>query len=57
MTKKEEIVEKKSELVFVTVGGTQYELEEVRANEALIEMMSDEEYTQFDALLQSIGFR
>lgn len=57
MTKKEEIVEKKSEVVFVTVGGTQYELEEVRANEALIEMMSDEEYTQFDALLQSIGFR
>ena len=57
LTKKEEVEEKKSELIFVNVGGIQYEFDEVRNNDSLIERMNDDEYTHFDALLQSMGYR
>jgi transcription initiation factor IIE alpha subunit len=53
--KKEE--ESKIEVVRVMVGGREYEVEEIRGNEALIDQMTDEEYTQYDALIQSLGFR
>jgi transcription initiation factor IIE alpha subunit len=55
--KKEEPVEPKSEMTLINIGGVQYDLEEVRSNEALIDRMTDAEYTIFDGLLQSFGYR
>ncbi len=57
ITKKEEIIESKAEIVRVKVAGVEYDIEEVRENEALIEMMTDEEYMSYDTLLQSLGYR
>lgn len=53
--KKEE--ETKIETVLVTVRGMQYDVEQVRENESLIDSMTDEEYMQFDSLMQSLGYR
>lgn len=55
--KKEEKEEPTRADVRVTVAGVPYSLEEVRSNEALIERMTDQEYTSFDHLIQSLGFR
>ncbi len=55
IAKKEE--ETKIETLQVTIGGRNFELEQVRGNEALIESMTDEEYMKFDSLMQSLGFR
>ena len=57
LAKKEEKEEPAREDSMVTVGGVLYSLEEVRSNESLIERMTDHEYTIFDNLIQSMGFR
>ena len=54
-TKKEEPV--LTEDITVLVGGMGYPLSEVRDNDAMIERMTDEEFTQYDKLIQSIGFK
>ena len=51
--KKEEIKEEREDAL-VSVGGIQYRLSEVRENEGLIDRMTDQEYSQYDSLVQSI---
>ena len=41
----------------VFVGGVGYPLSEVRDNDSMIERMTDEEFTRYDQLIQSIGFK
>ena len=43
--------------VTVFVGGIGYPLSEVRDNDTMIERMTDEEFTRYDQLIQSIGFK
>ena len=54
LSKKEEVEE--TETVMVSVGGVEMSLDEVRTNDSLIERMTDEEYTAYDALMQKLGF-
>ena len=43
--------------VYVNICGAPYSIEEVRANDSLIERMTDEEYSRFDELMQKLGFK